>query len=76
MQKNAPLLLFSGFGIGLPYKVFNIAFKGWKDTPETVLAALLKAASIEVSRNYWVFIGPRIASIMVAEYYRTGYLFS
>src|SRR6202165_5617223 len=28
--------IFAGFGIGLLYKALNVAFRGWKDTPEKV----------------------------------------
>lgn len=64
-------IIFSGFGIGILYKVLNVAFKGWKDTPEVVFGAPLKAGSIgaEVSPELLgvgYIIGPRIASIMAA----------
>ncbi|MES2205870.1 MAG: oligopeptide transporter, OPT family [Pseudomonadota bacterium] len=69
-EKRAAII-FSGFGIGLLYKVINVAFKGWKDAPETVLGAPLKAASLgaEVSPELLgvgYIIGPRIASVMAA----------
>src|SRR5512146_1951129 len=28
--------IFTGFGVGLLYKIANVALKGWKDTPEKV----------------------------------------
>jgi putative OPT family oligopeptide transporter len=64
-------VVFTGFGIGLAYKTIMVAFKGWKDVPEKVLGAPLKAGSvgIEVSPELLgvgYIIGPRIASIMCA----------
>jgi putative OPT family oligopeptide transporter len=64
-------IIFGGFGVGMLYKVINVAFKGWKDTPEMVFGAPLKAGSIgaEVSPELLgvgYIIGPRIASIMAA----------
>ena len=64
-------VIFGGFGIGMLYKVLNVAFKGWKDTPEVVFDAPLKAGSLgaEVSPELLgvgYIIGPRIASVMAA----------
>ncbi|HTD03385.1 OPT family oligopeptide transporter [Undibacterium sp.] len=64
-------IIFGGFGIGLLYKIFNVAFKGWKDTPELAFGAPLKGGSIgaEVSPELLgvgYIIGPRIASVMAA----------
>jgi putative OPT family oligopeptide transporter len=64
-------VIFGGFGLGLLYKVLNVAFKGWKDTPEVVFGAPLQGASIgaEISPELLgvgYIIGPRIASIMAA----------
>ncbi|MBC3935032.1 OPT family oligopeptide transporter [Undibacterium rugosum] len=64
-------IIFGGFGLGLFYKIANVAFKGWKDTPETVFGAPLKGGSIgaEVSPELLgvgYIIGPRIASVMAA----------
>jgi putative OPT family oligopeptide transporter len=63
--------IFSGFGIGLLYKALNVAFRGWKDTPERVFGAPFNAGSIsaEISPELLgvgYIIGPRIASIMCA----------
>jgi putative OPT family oligopeptide transporter len=63
--------IFVGFGIGLLYKSLMVAFKGWKDVPEKVFGAPLKAASVsaEISPELLgvgYIIGPRIASIMCA----------
>ena len=63
--------IFAGFGIGLAYKVANVAFKGWKDVPEQVFGAPLKGGSVgaEISPELLgvgYIIGPRIASIMCA----------
>ena len=65
------LVIFGGFGIGLLYKVANVAFKGWKDVPDKVFGPPLNGASvgIEVSPELLgvgYIIGPRIASIMAA----------
>ena len=62
-------VVFTGFGIGLAYKTAMVALKGWKDVPEKVFGAPLKAGSvgIEVSPELLgvgYIIGPRIASIM------------
>src|SRR5687768_1822041 len=64
-------VVFTGFGIGLAYKTAMVALKGWKDVPEKVFGAPLKAGSvgIEVSPELLgvgYIIGPRIASIMCA----------
>ena len=64
-------IIFGGFGIGLLYKCINVALKGWKDTPEVVFGAPLKAGSIgvEVSPELLgvgYIIGPRIAAVMAA----------
>jgi len=63
--------IFTGFGIGLLYKAINVAFKGWKDTPEKVFGAPFAAGSIsaEISPELLgvgYIIGPRIGSIMCA----------
>jgi putative OPT family oligopeptide transporter len=63
--------IFGGFGIGLAYKSLMDAFKLWKDTPEKVFGAPLKAGSIsaEISPELLgvgYIIGPRISSIMMA----------
>ena len=64
-------IIFGGFGIGLLYKIANVALKGWKDTPEAVFGAPLKGGSIgaEVSPELLgvgYIIGPRIAAVMAA----------
>jgi putative OPT family oligopeptide transporter len=63
--------IFAGFGIGLVYKSLMVAFKGWKDVPEKVFGAPLKAGAVsaEISPELLgvgYIIGPRIASIMCA----------
>jgi len=63
--------IFTGFGIGLGYKALMSAFKLWKDVPEKIFGAPLKAGSVsaEISPELLgvgYIIGPRIASIMVA----------
>ncbi|MBI2378245.1 MAG: oligopeptide transporter, OPT family [Deltaproteobacteria bacterium] len=61
--------IFAGFGLGLIYKTAMVALKGWKDVPEKVFGAPLKAGSvaIEISPELLgvgYIIGPRIASVM------------
>jgi putative OPT family oligopeptide transporter len=61
--------IFTGFGMGLLYKVAMVAFKAWKDTPEKIFGAPFKAGSVaaEISPELLgvgYIIGPRIASIM------------
>ena len=64
-------IIFGGFGIGLLYKVANIAFKGWKETPATSFGAPLQGGSIaaEISPELLgvgYIIGPRVGAIMAA----------
>lgn len=64
-------IIFAGFGIGLLYTALNVAFKGWKDVPEQVFGAPLKAGSVscEISPELLgvgYIIGPRIAALMCA----------
>jgi putative OPT family oligopeptide transporter len=70
-QATSALTIFTGFGIGLLYKALNVAFRGWKDTPEKVFGPPFAAGSIsaEISPELLgvgYIIGPRIASIMCA----------
>src|SRR5206468_3303387 len=70
-QATSAKTIFTGFGIGLIYKALNVAFRGWKDTPEKVFGAPFAAGSIsaEISPELLgvgYIIGPRIASIMCA----------
>src|SRR5439155_1672640 len=63
--------IFAGLGIGLVYKTLMSALKLWKDTPEKIFGAPLKAGSIsaEISPELLgvgYIIGPRTASIMMA----------
>jgi putative OPT family oligopeptide transporter len=63
--------IFTGFGIGLVYKLMNVALRGWKDTPEKVFGPPFSAASVSVEISpellgVGYIIGPRIASIMCA----------
>jgi putative OPT family oligopeptide transporter len=63
--------IFAGFGIGLLYKTLNVAFRGWKDTPEKVFGAPFSAASVSVEISpellgVGYIIGPRISAIMCA----------
>ncbi|MBI3651741.1 MAG: oligopeptide transporter, OPT family [Acidobacteria bacterium] len=63
--------IFTGFGIGMLYKVAMVGFKAWKDTPQKIFGAPFKAGSIsaEISPELLgvgYIIGPRIASIMCA----------
>src|SRR5213595_2413083 len=70
-QATSAKTIFTGFGIGLLYKALNVAFRGWKDTPERVFGPPFAAGSIsaEISPELLgvgYIIGPRIASIMCA----------
>ena len=70
-QSPGAKIIFTGFGLGLLYKTLNIAFKGWKDVPEKVFGAPLKAGSVsmEISPELLgvgYIIGPRVASITMA----------
>ncbi|MCU1229697.1 MAG: oligopeptide transporter protein [Acidobacteria bacterium] len=70
-QATSAKTIFTGFGIGLLYKALNVAFRGWKDTPERIFGAPFAAGSIsaEISPELLgvgYIIGPRIASIMCA----------
>jgi putative OPT family oligopeptide transporter len=69
--KRRAITIFSGFGLGLLYKVLSISLKGWKDTVNFVFGAPLKAGSIgaEISPELLgvgYIIGPRIAMTMAA----------
>lgn len=64
-------LIFLGFAVGIVYKLANVAFKAWKEVPQTVFGAPLKSASIgaEISPELLgvgYIIGPRIAATMCA----------
>jgi len=69
--KKRATIIFGGFGIGLLYKVLNVSFKFWKDTPGVEFGAPLKAGSLgaEISPELLgvgYIIGPRIAATMAA----------
>ncbi len=61
--------VFTGFGLGLLYKLLNVAMKLWNDVPETALSWFKGASfSTEVSPELLgvgYIIGPRIAMIML-----------
>ncbi len=64
-------VIFTGFGIGLVYKTLNVAFKAWKDVPEKIFGAPLKAGSVsaEISPELvgvGYIIGPYIGGLMAA----------
>lgn len=64
-------VIFAGFGIGLLYKVAYAALRLWKDVPEKIFGAPLKAGSVSVEISpelvgVGYIIGPRIGSIMCA----------
>ncbi|MCC7382735.1 MAG: oligopeptide transporter, OPT family [Deltaproteobacteria bacterium] len=63
--------IFAGFGVGLLYKTAMVALKGWKDVPEKIFGAPLKAGSLSVEISpelvgVGYIIGPKIASVMCA----------
>ena len=70
-QATSAKTIFTGFGIGFLYKAINVAFRGWKDTPEKVFGRPFAAGSVsaEISPELLgvgYIIGPRIASVMCA----------
>ncbi len=63
--------IFAGFLLGLVYKAIMVAGKLWKDVPEKIFGAPLKAGSIsaEISPELLgvgYIIGPQISAIMCA----------
>ncbi len=63
--------IFTGFGVGVAYKLAMEAFKLWKDTPQVVFGAPLAVGSVaaEISPELLgvgYIIGPRIAATMAA----------
>ncbi|HMJ89131.1 MAG TPA: oligopeptide transporter, OPT family [Candidatus Acidoferrum sp.] len=63
--------IFTGFGIGVAYNVAMKLFPRWKDAPEKIFAAPLKAGSISCEitpelLGVGYVIGPRIGAIMAA----------
>jgi len=70
-QSPGGKVIFSGFFIGMLYKVINIAGKGWRDVPEKVFGAPFKSGSVSIEispelTGVGYIIGPRIASLMCA----------
>jgi putative OPT family oligopeptide transporter len=70
-QATSAKTIFTGFGIGFLYKALNVAFRGWKDTPERVFGPPFDAGSVsaEISPELLgvgYIIGPRIGAIMCA----------
>ena len=64
-------VIFAGFGVGLVYKIAYSALRLWKDIPEKIFGAPLKAGSLSVEISpellgVGYIIGPRIGSIMCA----------
>ncbi|MSR75092.1 MAG: oligopeptide transporter, OPT family [Planctomycetes bacterium] len=74
-HKTGPALsgagtIFGGFVLGLLYKSWMVAFKGWKSEPEKEFHEPLKGGSVGIDISpellgVGYIIGPRIASIMV-----------
>ena len=63
--------IFAGFAVGLLYKAAMVALKGWRDVPQKIFGAPLKAASLsaEISPELLgvgYIIGPSVASRMCA----------
>src|SRR5260370_8764686 len=64
--------IFAGFGIGLVYKALNVAFRGWKDTPEKIFGPPFAAGAIsaEISPEplgVGYINGPRVGAAMCAR---------
>ena len=62
--------IFGGFILGLVYKTWMVAFKGWKGEPEKEFHAPFKGGSVGIDISpellgVGYIIGPRIGSIMV-----------
>jgi putative OPT family oligopeptide transporter len=62
-------VIFTGFFVGMLYKVLNVAGRGWKDVPEKLFGAPFKGGSVAVEVSpellgVGYIIGPRIASLM------------
>jgi putative OPT family oligopeptide transporter len=62
--------IFGGFLLGLVYKTWMVAFKGWKAEPEKEFHAPFKGGSVGIDISpellgVGYIIGPRVASIMV-----------
>jgi len=69
--RSGAAAIFTGFGVGLVYKLGMEAFRLWKDIPEKVFGAPLAAGSIsaEISPELLgvgYIIGPRISATMAA----------
>jgi len=62
-------VIFTGFLVGMLYKVLNVAARGWKDVTEKILGAPFQGGSVAVEVSpellgVGYIIGPRIASLM------------
>ena len=62
-------VIFTGFLVGMLYKVLNVAAKGWRDVPEKVFGAPFQAGSVSVEVSpellgVGYIIGPRVGSLM------------
>ena len=67
--RSGATAIFTGFGVGVAYKLAMEAFKLWKDIPEKVFGAPLAAGSVsaEISPELLgvgYIIGPRISATM------------
>lgn len=64
-------VIFTGFFVGLAYKIASVALRGWKETVGYVFGAPLKSASVAIEASpeltgVGYIIGPRVASITMA----------
>lgn len=71
LQGLSAQTIFTGFGIGLVYKICMSAFRLWKDVPEKIFGAPLAGGSIGCEASpellgVGYIIGPRIAGVMCA----------
>lgn len=69
--RSGAAAIFTGFGVGVTYKLAMEAFRLWKDIPERVFGAPLAAGSVaaEISPELLgvgYIIGPKIAATMAA----------
>lgn len=70
-QSPGGKVIFTGFFVGLLYKVLNVACKGWREVSEKIFGAPFKAGSVSVEVSpellgVGYIIGARIGAIMCA----------
>jgi putative OPT family oligopeptide transporter len=71
VHRGSAATIFGGFALGVLYKTAMVALKGWRDVPEKIFGAPLRAASLsaEISPELLgvgYIIGPQVAARMCA----------